>query len=1049
MGWIALVLPLTLCGGVEQLVLNEVMSNPLSSGSQSGFSDTYMGTTRFVVSDWVEIYNPGPEDVPLTGLWLSDNCLRPQNWQIDSVAASLLAPGGTLQVGGCAAIWCPGYFRGDYPCATSPTGECEYEIPREMAPIKLSSEGEWIGLYKADGTLIDGFQIPALPAGRTYGSAPNGQKAVRGYLDGSTKGAANRPLAAIAPDIQVKSYRAVKGTPPAEAYSFVVDAGDPVRVRVGVTDVDDPDPTDTDNNIMSVTLYWRLSTTPPASALPIPMDQVMTLDPTETDPGLYEARIPGQASGKVVAFYIEARDVDGTIAKVYWSDAYSPDQDPKTWFQYPVGTVGASDAAIVINEVLADNLNVRAGGGSDPESTSALGGEDRGVDYSRQQADEWVELYNVGAAEVSLAGCDLYLTNNELYPTRFSLERAIGRNGNVVSGKLPGNTTMLVWCDGEPWQDDTVGVHADFGVTANEDQLLLFAYKDANGDGDPEVFIVKDLIAWGNLEAECGNKRWLGAQDPDWSLGRFPDGGVWGRMNPSPGLGWYPGAPNTGHVPALSVLGQQPEMARPGDAVKVMARAWDESGLPQLPGENPLAAGWSGVKLDYTTFTAPAVTGSVRMRDDGQEGDLIAGDGTYTVTLRNDLVGKVAYKVTAIDSNGNTVTFPRHTAIQNTFSIVPAPSGPVPVISEVVAANRGCECAKAPPVPTGCDRAGLDNFGDAEDWVEIYNPTQQAIYLGDYCLSDRLNWLSRWAFPAVTLGPGQRLVVWCDGELEQQVVPPGGDITPATYVHADFKLDAGGDDVYLVKAQDRPIVDFVRFGNQRSDVSSGRPEGSADFGMLLNATPGEPNTALAANVVSIVETQPVPAGSTITVTGKALAAAVKVFVVEPLSVRCDAVDSWDWANAVVASFTVSGSDLRVTLPAGLPAGIHRLCVLSETDPLLELGGLWHEAGLAWTSLEFASSEVADPPFRRGDVNVDAGVNIADAIKLLGHLFAHEPAPLCRDAADANDDGQLNIADAIKILGYLFTHGPMPDPGAINCGPDPTPDQFPECVYTKC
>jgi hypothetical protein len=58
-------------------------------------------------------------------------------------------------------------------------------------------------------------------------------------------------------------------------------------------------------------------------------------------------------------------------------------------------------------------------------------------------------------------------------------------------------------------------------------------------------------------------------------------------------------------------------------------------------------------------------------------------------------------------------------------------------------------------------------------------------------------------------------------------------------------------------------------------------------------------------------------------------------------------------------------------------------------------------------------------FLRGDVNLDAEVNIADAAKLLAFLFANGAAPLCREAADVNDDRSINIADVTTLLGFLF------------------------------
>ena len=56
---------------------------------------------------------------------------------------------------------------------------------------------------------------------------------------------------------------------------------------------------------------------------------------------------------------------------------------------------------------------------------------------------------------------------------------------------------------------------------------------------------------------------------------------------------------------------------------------------------------------------------------------------------------------------------------------------------------------------------------------------------------------------------------------------------------------------------------------------------------------------------------------------------------------------------------------------------------------------------------------------------------------------------CLDAADANDDGRVDIADAVKILAHLFAQaGPLPAPFGA-CGEDPTADgldcgQFPSC-----
>lgn len=75
-------------------------------------------------------------------------------------------------------------------------------------------------------------------------------------------------------------------------------------------------------------------------------------------------------------------------------------------------------------------------------------------------------------------------------------------------------------------------------------------------------------------------------------------------------------------------------------------------------------------------------------------------------------------------------------------------------------------------------------------------------------------------------------------------------------------------------------------------------------------------------------------------------------------------------------------------------------------------------------------------FKRGDVNADGAINIADAVYLLGNLFPIG-APnvlVCNESADANNDGAINIADAVAILSALFGSPAQPLAAPYpNCG----------------
>jgi hypothetical protein len=104
---------------------------------------------------------------------------------------------------------------------------------------------------------------------------------------------------------------------------------------------------------------------------------------------------------------------------------------------------------------------------------------------------------------------------------------------------------------------------------------------------------------------------------------------------------------------------------------------------------------------------------------------------------------------------------------------------------------------------------------------------------------------------------------------------------------------------------------------------------------------------------------------------------------------------------------------------------------------------------------FSSAEcvTVGPPlvlFRRGDSNADGNLDLSDAVRVLGYLFLGEATPTCLDACDSNDDGNLDLSDPVYALGFLFLGGAAPpDPGPVDCGPDPTDDDELGCEAYAC
>ena len=131
------------------------------------------------------------------------------------------------------------------------------------------------------------------------------------------------------------------------------------------------------------------------------------------------------------------------------------------------------------------------------------------------------------------------------------------------------------------------------------------------------------------------------------------------------------------------------------------------------------------------------------------------------------------------------------------------------------------------------DRDAADEVGEREDWIELYNTTDEAIDLSGWAMTNDPQDPDKWIFPAGTIiGPKSYLLVWADND------PLDGPL------HATFRLkNTGGTvELRLPEALDFIAVDSVSYGPQTQDVSLGRtPNGFGEFLRYPNPTPGAPN----------------------------------------------------------------------------------------------------------------------------------------------------------------------------------------------------------------
>ncbi|MCD6556690.1 MAG: lamin tail domain-containing protein, partial [Bacteroidales bacterium] len=178
--------------------------------------------------------------------------------------------------------------------------------------------------------------------------------------------------------------------------------------------------------------------------------------------------------------------------------------------------------------------------------------------------------------------------------------------------------------------------------------------------------------------------------------------------------------------------------------------------------------------------------------------------------------GTVDFNISAEDIDTNTSLEP----VNGMYSIViPEASDLELYINEFMASNSNTIA---------------DEFGEYDDWVEIYNAGTESVWLGDkYMSDDHLN-PSKWQMPDVEIHSGDFLLFWTDNDPEQ------GDF------HTSFKLSAGGEEIgiYDSESTNYAEIDFIEFGEQTTDVSMGRiPDGTGEVAVLPYATPGYSNTS--------------------------------------------------------------------------------------------------------------------------------------------------------------------------------------------------------------
>ena len=217
-----------------------------------------------------------------------------------------------------------------------------------------------------------------------------------------------------------------------------------------------------------------------------------------------------------------------------------------------------------------------------------------------------------------------------------------------------------------------------------------------------------------------------------------------------------------------------------------------------------------------------------RLRIDGK--DVIVDDsnhlsaistGSHTFTNTTAQLELVCYNVTG--PVAAELAWIRPDLTWELLGVIP-PSPPIVrgdlIISEFVASESELE----------------DVDGVTQDWIELWNSSNNSVNLSGYFLSTDAATPDQWALPNKVLAPNEYLVVFASNKDRND---PSGEL------HTNFKLPATGSYLSLKRRRNngtyRTQTQFNPYPAQSADQSYGSSEEEGYIGFMETPTPGAPN----------------------------------------------------------------------------------------------------------------------------------------------------------------------------------------------------------------
>ncbi|MCD6346328.1 MAG: lamin tail domain-containing protein, partial [Bacteroidales bacterium] len=468
--------------------------------------------------------------------------------------------------------------------------------------------------------------------------------------------------------------------------------------------------------------------------------------------------------------------------------------------------------------------------------------------------EDWIEIYNPGNKDVDLAG--YYLSDDPMKLDRWQVS-AGDRDLTVVFSKY----YLVLWAD----KDTSQGIlHAPFGLSRNGEIIILSKLVN-------DEIVVIDSVRFGVIPKNSSYGR-CSAFPSHWKILDDPTPGnsndcppvkrkrKSGKDIPHPEPSGYDNYPAEefffstqdlviNELVARNAKGLKDEFGDDDDWIEIynpggtavniaglyMSDTSDTNAFHRIPGSD----------ASKTTIQAG---GHLILWADGETTEGInhlpfklsnGGEAVYLAEMiggQLSIIDQIAFPKLERD-----VPYGRYPDGSDNWILLSDPSPgsanlPVRIlgnvtINEIMAVNTGQD---------------VDEYGEAEDWIEFYNKSANPVDLGGAYITDSIGELTMHRFPvyapdSTTIPAGEALRFWVDSDPKQGIL------------HIDFKLSRKGEKITLVQPDGHTIVQEAQYPASSSDASFGQyPDGSNNWIYLNIPTPKQMNQYTYTSVNGIV-----------------------------------------------------------------------------------------------------------------------------------------------------------------------------------------------------